>query len=55
MSGTSVAVPQYARALADHLGGVAPLPPVTPIGGLPERIGNGLVDLPPVVGLRRYE
>jgi hypothetical protein len=55
MSGTSVAAPQYARALADYLGGVAPLPPATPIGGLPERIGNGLVDLPPVVGLRRYE
>lgn len=55
MSGTSVAAPQYARALADHLGGVAPLPPAAAIGGLPERIGNGLVDLPPVVGLRRYE
>jgi hypothetical protein len=55
MSGTSVAAPRFARALADHLGGVAPLPPATAIGGLPERIGNGLIDLPPVVGLRRYE
>ena len=55
MSGTSVAAPQRARALADRLAGVAPATLAVAIGGLlPERIGNGLIDLPPVVGPRRY-
>jgi hypothetical protein len=56
MSGTSVAAPRFARELADRLAaGMGPMPPATGIGGLPERIGNGLVDLPPVVGIKRYE
>jgi Subtilase family len=43
MGGTSVASPQIARAIANSLVDVAPLPAVNPpVRGIPERIGNGI-------------